>query len=318
MDFAFIVRQRLEELGFGQRDLANAAEVTESYISQLLGRKKLPPLPNRTDLYEKMSRKLGLPREELARLAALEHHEALDQKWQKAPAARFGPMRDLILRKCRPARVRQMRAIFEKQPFGELEQMITRTLIDVVRDEARAHARDETWLGTIARRGRDTYREMRVRMMDLLDSDPRASIGDFSLFLDPLIDWWDYDLDDFTLEVELATGTIRRFGFREETAKAAELNRKRRETQRRRSRCFGASNSRQPEGPPLSSTIGCCRVFAIRCISGRRGDVRPIDETHESLPRLSQVRRSPRDSKESKSMVNAVARITARCASGQS
>ena len=221
MDFAFIVRQRLEELGIGQRDLANAAEVTESYISQLLGRKKLPPLPNRTDLYEKMSRTLDLPREELARLAALEHHEALDEKWQEAPAARFGPMRDLILRKCRPARVRQMRAIFEKQPFGELEQMITRTLISIVREEARAHARDETWLRTIAGRGRDTYREMRVRMIELLDSDPRASFGDFSLFLDPLIDWWDFDLDDFSLEVELASGTVRRFAFREETAKAS-------------------------------------------------------------------------------------------------
>ena len=222
MDFAFIVRQRLEELGIGQRDLANAAEVTESYISQLLGRKKLPPLPNRTDLYEKMSRTLGLPRDELARLAKLEHHEALDQKWQDASAARFGPMRNLILRKCRPARVRQMRAIFEKQPFGELEQMITRTLIDIVREEARAHARDETWLRTIARRGRDTYREMRVRMIDLLDSDPRGFIGDFSLFLDPLIDWWDYDLDEFSLEVELASATVRRFAFREETAKASD------------------------------------------------------------------------------------------------
>lgn len=219
MDFAFMVRQRLEELGIGQRDLANATEVTESYISQLLGRKKLPPRPNRTDLYEKMSRALGLPRDELARLAALEHHEALDEKWQEAPPARFGPMRELILRKCRPARVRQMRAIFEKQPLGELEQMITRTLIAIVRDEARAHVRDETWLRTIARRGRDTYREMRVRMIDLLDSDPRASLGDFSLFLDPLIDWWNYDLDAFTLQVELASGSIRRFGFREVTAR---------------------------------------------------------------------------------------------------
>src|SRR5579862_9063649 len=124
MDFAFVVRERLEELGIGQRELANAAEVTESYISQLLGRKKLPPLPNRTDLYEKMSRTLGLPQDELARLAALAHHEALDEKWQGAPPARFGPMRELVLRKCRPARMRQMRAIFEKQPFGELEQMI--------------------------------------------------------------------------------------------------------------------------------------------------------------------------------------------------
>src|ERR1700758_645390 len=128
MDFVFAVRQRLEDLGLGQRELANAAEVTESYISQLLRRKKLPPLPNRTDLYEKMSRVLGLPKMELARLAALEHHEALDDTWQEAPPARFGPMRELILRKCRPARVRQMRAIFDRQPFGELEQIITRTL----------------------------------------------------------------------------------------------------------------------------------------------------------------------------------------------
>jgi len=222
MDFVFVVRQRLEELGLGQRELAHAAEVTESYISQLLGRKKLPPLPNRTDLYEKMSRVLGLPRLELARLAALEHHEALDEKWQEAPPARFGPMRDLILRKCRPARVRQMRASFEKQPFGELEQMVTRTLIAVVRDEVRAHARDEAWLRTIARRGRDSYREMRVRRIDLLDSDPRASLGDFSLFIDPLIDWWDFDLEDFTLQVELGSGSVRRFGFREELSKGSD------------------------------------------------------------------------------------------------
>jgi transcriptional regulator with XRE-family HTH domain len=216
MDFALVVRQRLDELGLDQRDLANAAEVTESYISQLLTRKKPPPLPNRSDLYDKMSRLLGLPREELARLAALEQHEALDQKWQEAPPARFGPMRELILRKCRPSRRRQMRAIFEKQPFGELEQLVTRTLIEVVRGEARAHARDDAWVRSIATRGRNSYRQMRVRMIELLDSDPRASIGDFSPFLDPLIKSWDYDVDDFTLQVELTDAGIRRFGFREE------------------------------------------------------------------------------------------------------
>ena len=222
MDFAFVVRQRLDELGLGQRELANAAEVTESYISQLLRRKKLPPLPNRTDLYEKMSRALDLPRVELARLAALEHHEAIDEKWKEPPPARFGPMRDLILHKCRPARLRQMRAIFDKQPFGEVEQIITRTLINIVRDEARTHARDESWLRTIARSGRDTYRQMRVRRIDLLDSDPRASLGDFSLFLDPLIDWWDFDVDRFTLDVALASGRTRRFGFREEPTETSD------------------------------------------------------------------------------------------------
>ena len=93
MDFAFVVRQRLGELGLGQHELAAAAEVTQSYISQLLGRKKLPPLPNRTDLYDKMSRLLGVPRDELARLAALQHHEILDRRFQTPPEPRFGNVR---------------------------------------------------------------------------------------------------------------------------------------------------------------------------------------------------------------------------------
>jgi transcriptional regulator with XRE-family HTH domain len=222
MDFSFVVRRRLEELGLDQRDLANKAEVTESYISQLLGRKKLPPLPNRTDLYDKMSRVLGLTRDELARLAAIEHHEALDQKWLEAPAPRFGPMRELVLRKCKRARQRQMRDIFEKQPFGELEQLITRTLIEVVRSEARKHVDDETWVRSVAKSGRNSYREMRVRMIDLLDSDPTASIGDFSSFLAVLIASWDYDVDDFTLEVELLGGACRKFSFREDTEDASD------------------------------------------------------------------------------------------------
>ena len=43
MDVSLVVKQRLEELGLEQRELAAAAEVTESYISQLLTGKKLPP-----------------------------------------------------------------------------------------------------------------------------------------------------------------------------------------------------------------------------------------------------------------------------------
>jgi hypothetical protein len=45
MDVAFVIRQRLAALGCEQRDLARAAAVTESYISQLLTRKKAPPAP---------------------------------------------------------------------------------------------------------------------------------------------------------------------------------------------------------------------------------------------------------------------------------
>jgi transcriptional regulator with XRE-family HTH domain len=215
MDFAAVIRQRLEELGLGQRDLAGAAQVTDSYISQLLSGKKTPPLPNRTDIYDKMSRFLAVPREELGRLAALEHHQALDRIWKETPPARFGPMRELILRKCRPGRRPRMRAIFDSEPFGPMESLITRTLIETVRDEARRHARDESWLRSIASAG--SYRKMRVRLIELLDSDPAASTGDVSDFIDPLIEWWDFDFVHFTVQVVLAGGTTRKFGFHEES-----------------------------------------------------------------------------------------------------
>ena len=44
MDISLLIRNRLKELGLEQKDLAAAAQVTESYISQLLARKKAPPL----------------------------------------------------------------------------------------------------------------------------------------------------------------------------------------------------------------------------------------------------------------------------------
>ena len=47
MDVALVISRRLKELGFEQKDLASAAQVTESYISQLLAGKKAPPAPDR-------------------------------------------------------------------------------------------------------------------------------------------------------------------------------------------------------------------------------------------------------------------------------
>ena len=72
MDVSLVIKHRLAELGLEQRDLATAAQVTESYISQLLTRKKAPPAPSRTDIYEKMGEFLKLPNGELARLATLQ------------------------------------------------------------------------------------------------------------------------------------------------------------------------------------------------------------------------------------------------------
>ena len=80
MDLPLFIRRRLEELRVEQKDLATAAHVTESYISQLLGRKKAPPAPNRTAIYRKMERFLRIPRGELARLAYLDRREELKKE----------------------------------------------------------------------------------------------------------------------------------------------------------------------------------------------------------------------------------------------
>src|SRR5881628_2808069 len=85
VDISLLIRHRLEELGFEQKDLAAAAQVTESYISQLLARKKSPPAPDRTDIYEKMGKFLKLSSGKLAELAELQRKETLKKNFENPP-----------------------------------------------------------------------------------------------------------------------------------------------------------------------------------------------------------------------------------------
>jgi len=126
VDVALVIRHRLNELGLDQKDLAAAAEVTESYISQLLARKKAPPAPNRTDIYDKFGDFLKLQPGELSKLAALQRREELKKKIADPPSPLFKDFRELILRKCDAHKRKQIRGIFEKEPFGALERLITR------------------------------------------------------------------------------------------------------------------------------------------------------------------------------------------------
>src|SRR6266568_8014738 len=137
MDVPQLIQQKLNELGLEQRDLADAVEVTESYISQLLSRKKKPPAPERTDIYDKLGRALKLPAGKLAGLADLQRRQELKKKIQSPPIPLFREVRQLLLQKCKRTKRREIRAIFEKEPFGELERLITQKLLDVVKSLAR-------------------------------------------------------------------------------------------------------------------------------------------------------------------------------------
>ena len=218
MDVSFAIRQRLEQLGLQQRDLARAARVTESYVSQLLSRRKAPPAPNRTDIYEKMDKFLKLPKGELARLADAERKEELKRELGQESVPLFQEVRALILAKCHPDRARDVRVIFEKQAFGELEQLVTQKLLDVVKRVARTELENERWLRLMARLGRRSYEAMRVMVLEFLDADIfHLSAEQCTAFLEPLIASWDIDLAGFGLEVvlnERATADpVRRFEF---------------------------------------------------------------------------------------------------------
>jgi transcriptional regulator with XRE-family HTH domain len=117
MDVCSVIKARLEELELGQKDLAAAAEVTESYVSQLLTRKKLPPAPDRTDIYEKFDKALKLSNGELAKLALAQRMDALKRNYEEPRGALLQETRKLILRKCVAARQKDVRSIFERQPF---------------------------------------------------------------------------------------------------------------------------------------------------------------------------------------------------------
>ena len=223
MDVSFVIRQRLEAFGLEQRELAQAAQVTESYISQLLTRRKAPPAPSRTDIYEKMDRFLKLPSGELARLATLQRKEELKRVLGEEPAALFREVRELILRKCHPDREAQVRAIFEKQPFGELERLVVQRLLDVLQAVAKKELENDVWLRMVAELSGRSFEAMRVIVLEFLDTDIFHLSGEhYASFLDPLIESWDINLATFALDIHLnarvVSGHVRRFEFMERDA----------------------------------------------------------------------------------------------------
>ncbi|MBZ5499506.1 MAG: helix-turn-helix transcriptional regulator [Acidobacteriia bacterium] len=204
MDLSLVIRRRLEHLGLEQRDLASAAQVTESYISQLLTRKKTPPATDRTGIYDKMEQFLKLPSGELAKLADQQRLEELKRKLADPPVPLFKEVRESVLRKCNPDKQRQMRAIFEKQAFGELERLVTQILLNVIKNVAKKELQSESWLRLVAGLSNRSQEEMRVAILEFLDTDVfHVSIENCVAFLDPLIESWDIDLATFAIEIRL-------------------------------------------------------------------------------------------------------------------
>jgi hypothetical protein len=223
MDVAQLIQEKLNEFALDQRDVADAAQVTESYISQLLSRKKAPPDPERTDIYDKVGRLFKLPVGTLEDLAGLQRKQALKKKIESPVVPLFKQVRELLLQKCKRSSRRELRAIFEKEAFGEIERFITQKLLDVVKELTREELKREKWLRVVAQESGRSYKQMRVAVLEFLDADvfnitPESCIA----FLDPLIVSWNIDLASFTLEIVLnrriAPGSSKKFEFVEKEA----------------------------------------------------------------------------------------------------
>jgi len=196
VDVPLVIKRRLRELGLDQKDLAVAAQVTESYISQLLARKKAPPAPNRTDIYDKIGKFLNLPSGNLSTLATLQRREELKKKIADPPGPLFRDFRELILGKCAAGQRKQIRGLFEKEPFGELERLVTQKLLDVAKRVAKEELDNEEWLRLVARLSKRSYAQMRVTILEFLDTDIfHVSVENCISFLQPLIESWDINLE---------------------------------------------------------------------------------------------------------------------------
>src|SRR5258705_7086309 len=165
-----------------------------------------------------MGKFLKLPSSKLAKLAEHQRKEELKRTLADPPKPLFKEVRELILRKCVPAKENQIRVIFEKQPFGELERLVTQKLLDVIKKVAKEELNSENWLHLVARLAGRSYEQTRVTLLEFLDTDVFSlSPENCIAFLDPLIESWDVDLTTFGMEIVLnrriASADPRRFEF---------------------------------------------------------------------------------------------------------
>jgi hypothetical protein len=84
-------------------------------------------------MYERMEVLLKLPTDQLAALADLQRKDVLKRKLADPPAPLFKAVRERILEKCAPNGEKTIRSVFEKEPFGALERLVTQKLLKVVK-----------------------------------------------------------------------------------------------------------------------------------------------------------------------------------------
>lgn len=190
-----LIKERLKETERSVEELAEVAEVPTEYITQLISGRRRPPLPARTDIYEKMTRFLGLGRNDLAMCASAERANSTKDVW--GPDAE--EIRKQLLALCEPETAQQLERR-AKRDDTEMPDVLQRVL-GVIQGSVRRMLDDPIGLRIAAVQGGLSFVTLRLRVLDFLDATPDTlSQENMTNFVRPRISMW---------EIDLATGVLR-------------------------------------------------------------------------------------------------------------
>jgi len=196
-----LVRRRLKELKRTPRELAEAVQVSEDYVADLLAGRRAPPAPGRTDVYDRMTKFLRLHRNDLPTCAKVER-ESMGTK-QKRPDPK---VRALLLALCEPVKAKKLDRRFTKrdQETSTLDRLIAQRLLEVAQGFVRRQLDDEVGIRVAANREGVTYLAMRMRLLEFLDCTVETlTAGDYDVFIRPRIGFWDIDLETQAMRIVL-------------------------------------------------------------------------------------------------------------------
>jgi hypothetical protein len=194
-----LVRRRLRELKRTPRELAEAVQVSEDYIVELVAGRRRPPAPGRIDLYAPMARFLRLHRNDLPTCARVER--------SAEPAARRRPdpaVWKLLFELCEPRKARLLARQLAKPEGGALEHLIVGRLLEVAQGFVARRLEDEVGMRVAATREGRSYLDMRMRLLEFLDSSPDTiTVADCEDFVRNRIVFWDLDLETRAMRIVL-------------------------------------------------------------------------------------------------------------------
>jgi hypothetical protein len=192
------VVRRLRQLKRTPSELAAAARVSETYITEIMAGRRRAPAPG-SDVYVTMGKFLGLHRDDLPSCARAER--AAERPGQRRPSPE---VRRLLLDLCDPQQAKTITRRLARPDGAELEWVIVSRLLEVARGFVIRRLEDEVGLRVAAGREGREYLDVRMRLLEFLDAvADSVTTEDCMDFVIPRIALWGIDLESRTMRIQL-------------------------------------------------------------------------------------------------------------------